>query len=940
MSATRVSPPPGPARSRIRLPGIAALLAAAAVFLPGDVGGQESPDGPLRIEARVSPSPVPFGDPVAFRLSLTNTGKRSLSVRLATCPVRIRVDGDYSPAGPCDRPERTLDLDPGQSVTLGPEEAPLLALEPRVYPLAPGSHRVVLAAPGVGAADTTFEVLPPEPGGGALGGRWLASDGEPTAGGLVFLSRGIPRDPEADDLRGPDVARSRTSDAGGFLFTDLEPGTYLLRAVAGGRTLWYPGVRNPLLARPLAVDDGAYRAVSLENEPSETRAVEGSVFELSPAPAAHPLAGAVVVAIPSWPRLPGSGEPGYPTAVTDPDGRFRLDLSEGFYRLVAGKLATHRYQYWNHVASGRVGAWIRVPEVTDAPGASAGTPETIRFDLEPLRDAEVAVIRGQVLGQDPRRTEPPTPLADAEVSAVPLVPAEDASAAPHRIRTGSDGTFRLEVPADTPYWVEAAAAGWRPATYRNAGGRRGATRVDVAPGESRDGVDFLLAPGGGPADNAPDGTATIQGTVFRPLPAEGLDPASCLTPAPGVRVRVVPVYPSVSPLEFRTVTDAEGRYRLEGLPARNGGGPAYRILAGDNPGPLLGLAGALFEARSGVVAVRPGQTVTAERLVLAGPQTSEERGTVRGWVLDPAGAPIAGAEVAVYADPENPEGAVVRAGTNAEGAFAATGLPLEADVVVAARADGYVPAYHPGVRRWRDSKRVTASADPETGIRLVLGPAPGGDACVQTGRVLRPVLPTAGSGPERGPVAGAFTYLEPVGGGAERPTAGGVTGINGTVIVTGIAPGRYRMVADRPGFEPGVLETPSGEALDLALEPTASSAPVEITLAPVGAEPVESRDAGEVHPVLTALGNAPNPFRPRTAIRYRLSETGTVSAYVFDYRGRLIRTLLENEEQPPGVREVVWDGRDEDGNRVSAGVYFYRLQAAGYAVSSKMVVLP
>lgn len=941
-----------------RLPAIAAIL-GVLVLAAGSAGratGQESPAEALHLEARVSPSPAPFGEPVTFRLSLTNTGELVLSVPLAECPVRCRVDGEFSPQGECAKPARTLELDPGQSVTLGPADAPLLALDPRVYPLSPGIHRVVLAAQGLGAADAEFEVLAPEPGHGALGGRWLAASGEPVTGGVLFLSRGVPRDADAGEPRSADVARSRASAAGGFLFPDVEPGTYLLRGTTGGRVLWYPGVRNPLLAEPVRVEGGAYRAVSLETPPPEPRPLEGSVFELSPAPSAHPLAGAVVVAIPAWPGRtsaeagPDRDGPGFPTAVTGHDGRFRLELPEGFYRLVAGKLASHRYQFWNHVAGGIRGSWIRVPEVhggSDAAGNEAGrdNPADIRFDLEPLQDAEVAVIRGQVLGLDPLQAKPPFPLADAEVLAVPLIPAEEAAAAPHHTRTGSDGTYRLEVPADTPYWITATAPGRRTRTFPNAAGPRGASWVDVAPGRLRDGIDLLLPPAAGP-DEA--GTAAIQGMVVRSVPGAGLDPARCLAPAPGVRIRVVAAFPSTSVLEFWTRTDGGGRYRIDGLPAEAGGGPVYRVLAAAEEDPLSGgPAGALLRAAVASLPARPGQSASAPRLVLSGPPASEEPGSVRGWVVNGDEEPIPGARVAVYTDPENPEGPVVEAVTDEEGAFTATGLPPETEVVVAARADGYVPAYLPGVHRWRESTRATVRTEPGPGVRVVLAPAPGGSGCIQTGRVLRPVPPAgkaapgaAMTGPDRGPVAGAFTYLEPVGEDGERPVAGGVSGPNGTLTLTGVAGGTYRMVADRPGFEPGALETPSGEELHVALEPTASSGLAEITLTPVGYVPAGSREAGEVLPVLTAMGNAPNPFRPRTAIRYRLSESGAVSAYVFDYRGRLIRTLLEDAEQPPGVRELAWDGRDEDGNRVSAGVYFYRVQAAGYSVSSKMVVLP
>ena len=70
------------------------------------------------------------------------------------------------------------------------------------------------------------------------------------------------------------------------------------------------------------------------------------------------------------------------------------------------------------------------------------------------------------------------------------------------------------------------------------------------------------------------------------------------------------------------------------------------------------------------------------------------------------------------------------------------------------------------------------------------------------------------------------------------------------------------------------------------------------------------------------------------------ADDAPVSVQIFDYRGRMVRTLVEAEMQDPGLKQVPWDGRREDGTRVSSGVYFYRIQAGETVVSNKMVVLP
>jgi hypothetical protein len=69
----------------------------------------------------------------------------------------------------------------------------------------------------------------------------------------------------------------------------------------------------------------------------------------------------------------------------------------------------------------------------------------------------------------------------------------------------------------------------------------------------------------------------------------------------------------------------------------------------------------------------------------------------------------------------------------------------------------------------------------------------------------------------------------------------------------------------------------------------------------------------------------PNPFNPRTQIRYDLSQAQTVSLRIYDLRGRLVTTMAEGV-QPAGRHELVWQGSDATGTPVASGVYFLRLE--------------
>jgi len=106
------------------------------------------------------------------------------------------------------------------------------------------------------------------------------------------------------------------------------------------------------------------------------------------------------------------------------------------------------------------------------------------------------------------------------------------------------------------------------------------------------------------------------------------------------------------------------------------------------------------------------------------------------------------------------------------------------------------------------------------------------------------------------------------------------------------------------------------------------------------AQPTQTTDVDDKAPSAFALHQcAPNPFNPSTTIRYDVPRNGErVSIAVFDVAGRRIRTLVD-DVQPAGTRSTSWDGRDERGQQVASGVYFYRMIAGQFVQTRKMVLL-
>ena len=83
---------------------------------------------------------------------------------------------------------------------------------------------------------------------------------------------------------------------------------------------------------------------------------------------------------------------------------------------------------------------------------------------------------------------------------------------------------------------------------------------------------------------------------------------------------------------------------------------------------------------------------------------------------------------------------------------------------------------------------------------------------------------------------------------------------------------------------------------------------------------------------------APNPFSGRTVLRYSLAQSGPVSLAIYGITGQKVRTLIEGSH-PAGANQVVWDGKDEYGKAVGAGVYFARFAAENVHTTQRVTVL-
>ena len=142
-----------------------------------------------------------------------------------------------------------------------------------------------------------------------------------------------------------------------------------------------------------------------------------------------------------------------------------------------------------------------------------------------------------------------------------------------------------------------------------------------------------------------------------------------------------------------------------------------------------------------------------------------------------------------------------------------------------------------------------------------------------------------------------------------------------------LQPGTYDVTATLAGYDTEVL-------LDIIVTEGNATTGVDFTLV---------TDGDEIVIAATELnGNYPNPFNPVTTIAYSTKDVGNVTLEVYNLRGQLVKTLV-NEVKETGNHTVTWNGTDDSNKSVSSGVYFYKMVSEGnigrYTSTKKMILM-
>ena len=95
---------------------------------------------------------------------------------------------------------------------------------------------------------------------------------------------------------------------------------------------------------------------------------------------------------------------------------------------------------------------------------------------------------------------------------------------------------------------------------------------------------------------------------------------------------------------------------------------------------------------------------------------------------------------------------------------------------------------------------------------------------------------------------------------------------------------------------------------------------------------------GEIPAEFNVEQNFPNPFNPVTEIRYTLPRESYVNISIYNILGQKVKNLVD-EYQSAGYKTVKWNGKNDQGQNVASGVYFYKIKAGDFTKVKKMVII-
>ncbi len=94
----------------------------------------------------------------------------------------------------------------------------------------------------------------------------------------------------------------------------------------------------------------------------------------------------------------------------------------------------------------------------------------------------------------------------------------------------------------------------------------------------------------------------------------------------------------------------------------------------------------------------------------------------------------------------------------------------------------------------------------------------------------------------------------------------------------------------------------------------------------------------EISLTINSLSNFPNPFNPTTTLSFSIIEDSNIELSIYNIKGQKVKQLV-NDQLSAGEHSIVWDGKDDNNQPVSSGIYFYKLKVNNKNITIKKCLL-
>jgi len=245
-----------------------------------------------------------------------------------------------------------------------------------------------------------------------------------------------------------------------------------------------------------------------------------------------------------------------------------------------------------------------------------------------------------------------------------------------------------------------------------------------------------------------------------------------------------------------------------------------------------------------------------------------------------------------------------------DGSYLIENIPSQ-DYFVLAISTHAPPTYYQDVNNW-DSAVIVSVDGHETGVDIDLDAVIGDGIYTLEGSVMTP---------QRNVVSSAYVILYDD---EDRPCGFGLSDEAGHFQISYIPNGNITAMATKTFFEMDTANLPVYSDLDHDFYINRSTTAVT--------------DKETISPANTSLRNYPNPFNPETTISFSLEKSSKVEIDIYNIRGELTKTLVNNEFSS-GVQTVIWNGTDNKNKQAASGIYLYRMRSNKKIITRKMVLL-